>query len=125
MTGAVSVAATMAHHMPAVTSGVSRTMAHHMPAVTSGVSRAIAHHMLAVTSGVSTSIATVWGNLASFKLKIDSLQVHLGTEISDLFLQGSDLFYIRVGCIQQGVEFLRFGPDFVSEFSRVVEEFLF
>jgi hypothetical protein len=62
--------------------------------------------MPAITSGVSTSIATVWGNLASFKLKIDSLAVYLSTEISDLFLHGFNLFDIRIGRIQQGVEFL-------------------
>jgi hypothetical protein len=70
------------------------------------VAATISHHMSAITSGVSTSIATVRGNFASLQLKIDSLPVHLGPKISDLFLQGSNLFYIRVGCIQQGVEFL-------------------
>jgi hypothetical protein len=70
------------------------------------VAATITHHMPAGTSGVSASVATSWGNLASLQLKIDSLPVHLGTKSSDLFLQCSDLFYIRVGFIQQGVEFL-------------------
>jgi hypothetical protein len=61
----------------------------------------------------------LWISLALLQVIVEPFFIHLGLELTDLFLKASRPFKIRVWTIQQGVQLSGFSADLIPRFSSI------